>query len=218
MSTKNEILGEKTDNNFNLKDYIINNKIQSICAIITVFYILFLFFISSKDNEYTNISIKNYERYLDNINFLKKETELGTLFNYIKIFRIYSITYVVVSIIFIKILAITISIKKTQSCINFLINFLINFYISFIIFGGTFCLILNIIGIIIFFKLIKNNNCSKELYNWLCVTLLLKIFLNNICTPIIIYFFINFKKNNNNNNSNGPIDDSKHDLESNTSF
>lgn len=210
MSTKNEILGEKTDNNFNLKDYIINNKIQSICAIITVFYILFLFFISSKDNEYRNISIKNYETYLDNINFLKKETELGTLFNYIKIFRIYSITYVVVSIIFIKILGIIISIKKTQSCINFLINF----YISFIIFGGTFCLILNIIGIIIFFKLIKNNNCSKELYNWLCVTLLLKIFLNNICTPIIIYFFINFKKNS--NNSNCPIDDSKHDLESNT--
>lgn len=209
MSTKNEILGEKTDNNFNLKDYIINNKIQSICAIITVFYILFLFFISSKDNEYRNISIKNYETYLDNINFLKKETELGTLFNYIKIFRIYSITYVVVSIIFIKILGIIISIKKTQSCINFLINF----YISFIIFGGTFCLILNIIGIIIFFKLIKNNNCSKELYNWLCVTLLLKIFLNNICTPIIIYFFINFKKNS--NNSNCPIDDLKHDLESN---
>ena len=212
MSFKQEILQEKKDdNNFNLKDYIMNNKIQSICAIITAFYILFLFFISSKDYDYTNISIKNYEISLDNINFLKKETELGTLFNYIKIFRIYSITYVGVSIIFIKTLGIVISIKKTlQTCINFLINF----YISFIIFGGTFCLILNIIGSIIFFKLIKNNNCSKELYNWLCVTLLLKIFLNNICTPIIIYFFINFKKNS--NNSNGPIDDSKDDLESNT--
>jgi hypothetical protein len=175
------------ENRNNSINYIINNKIELISLLVLVFYMFFLLFISSKDNKYT-YSYKYYD-------YLEQNTKLGiTLFKYIKVFRIYSIIYFVISLVFIKIMVLF---KKISTKCR---NFLLNSYISFILISGIFYLVWNIIGSIIFFKFTNNNNCSKELYNWLYVTLILRNFFNYICTALILRYFLNFKLNFDKNN------------------
>ena len=156
----------------------------------------------------------------DNFDYFNQSTKLGiTLYEYVFIFRIYTIIFVLLFFLLIFLLLRMTKSKKIFAKI--LKIFLIFRNISVI-----FYLILNIIGMIIYFKYNDNtycsrpyifdDSCSQELYNYLSITLILRTLLNCLFPTAFLYYYLNFnfniesllailfenKKNNINDNEN----------------
>ena len=146
-------------------------------------------------------SIRSDHDYVkDNFDYFNQSTKLGiTLYEYVFIFRIYTIIFVLLFFLLIFLLLRMTKSKKIFAKI--LKIFLIFRNISVI-----FYLILNIIGMIIYFKYNDNtycsrpsifdDSCSQELYNYLSITLILRTLLNCLFpTAFFLYYYLNFNFN-----------------------
>lgn len=185
----------KVDNNSNLNFLKIKN-----CFIFpTLLHFIFLIFVLLYDSDYLK----------SNFDYFNQNTELGTtLYEYVIIFRVYTIIFIV--FFFFIFLKISISTLKI--------------YVIFVNISGTFYLLLNIIGTLIYFKYNDNNYCAKDLHNpfddycsknlyyYLSISLILRNLLNYLFTTIIMYFYLNFnfeldnKDNTVNNTGNNDIE------------